>query len=67
MYEYKEEILKKSAQMRNFASNVSQNSENAHKQKFLYKSPSKVFPKAALKVYYGIFLAIIDRSSRFFS
>ena len=38
--------------MRNFASNVSQNSENAHKQKFLYKSPSKVFPKAALKVRY---------------
>jgi len=52
--------------MRNFASNVSQNSENAHMQKFLYKSHSKVFPKAALKVYYIIYLAIKETGAQDF-
>jgi hypothetical protein len=52
--------------MRTFASNVLPNSENSHMQEFLYKSQGKVFPKAALKVYYGIFLAIKETGAQDF-
>ncbi len=63
---YKKDILKKSAQMQNFASNVLPNSENSHMQEFLYKSHSKVFLKAALKVYFVIFLAIKETGAQDF-